>query len=220
MAAVISARVRRQVEGGLRDLLGRRVPSEWDHPVEHRRGGLLVLAVARISMSSWNGVNDRPGCRGLTRIRRSASSFAAMARQTAGPGNNPEFGPPRIPAAPPPRPSPRVIAVDGKSARGARHADGRAAYLLAAFEVGTGIVLGPVRGRRHVNLYPSGGPTPIGVPLTGHDGRVPAVDFTAHGSLLASAGLDGTVRLSHMADPAAPTPRGSRSPATTTPSGR
>jgi WD40 repeat protein len=38
---------------------------------------------------------------------------------------------------------------------------------------------------------------------------VRAVDFTAHGSLLASAGLDGTVRLWNMADPGAPTPLGS-----------
>ena len=41
-----------------------------------------------------------------------------------------------------PRPAPRVIAVDGKSARGARRADERAVHLLAAFEVGSGIVLG------------------------------------------------------------------------------
>jgi predicted transposase YbfD/YdcC len=47
-------------------------------------------------------------------------------------------GPARI-AAPPP---PRVIAVDGKSARGARHADERAVHLLAAFDTSSGIVLG------------------------------------------------------------------------------
>lgn len=35
-----------------------------------------------------------------------------------------------------------VIAVDGKSARGARGADGRAVHLLAAFDTATGVVLG------------------------------------------------------------------------------
>jgi predicted transposase YbfD/YdcC len=35
-----------------------------------------------------------------------------------------------------------VIAVDGKSARGARQADGRAVHLLAAFDTRSGIVLG------------------------------------------------------------------------------
>jgi predicted transposase YbfD/YdcC len=39
-------------------------------------------------------------------------------------------------------PPPRVIAVDGKSARGARQADGRAVHLLAAFDTRSGIVLG------------------------------------------------------------------------------
>lgn len=41
-----------------------------------------------------------------------------------------------------PQQSRRVIAVDGKSARGARGADGRAVHLLAAFDAGTGVVLG------------------------------------------------------------------------------
>jgi hypothetical protein len=36
----------------------------------------------------------------------------------------------------------RVIAIDGKSARGARRADGRAVHLLAAFDQASGIVLG------------------------------------------------------------------------------
>ena len=57
-------------------------------------------------------------------------------RQSAGSGTA------RI-AAPPPRvPSPRVIAVDGKSARGARLADERAVHLLAALDTRCGIVLG------------------------------------------------------------------------------
>jgi hypothetical protein len=37
---------------------------------------------------------------------------------------------------------PRVIALDGKSARGARHGGGRAVHLLSAFDTGTGEVLG------------------------------------------------------------------------------
>jgi predicted transposase YbfD/YdcC len=47
-------------------------------------------------------------------------------------------GPTQMRAASPPR----VIAVDGKSARGARHADGRAVHLLAAFDTRSGTVLG------------------------------------------------------------------------------
>jgi predicted transposase YbfD/YdcC len=41
-----------------------------------------------------------------------------------------------------PQVPPRAIAVDGKSARGARQDDGRAVHLLAAFDTGSGIVLG------------------------------------------------------------------------------
>jgi predicted transposase YbfD/YdcC len=41
-----------------------------------------------------------------------------------------------------PREPTRVIAVDGKSARGARGVDGRAVHLLAAFDTATGVVLG------------------------------------------------------------------------------
>jgi WD40 repeat protein len=50
---------------------------------------------------------------------------------------------------------------------------------------------------------------PFSAPLIGHDGRVRAVAFTSHGSLLASAGLDGTIRLWNTPDSAPPTALGS-----------
>jgi len=51
--------------------------------------------------------------------------------------------PPVSPATTPTvRPAVRVIALDGKSARGARGPDGRATHLLAAFDHDSGIVLG------------------------------------------------------------------------------
>ena len=65
--------------------------------------------------------------------------------QNSAPDNTRVSGPPQI-VTPAPSPTsasgPRVIAVDGKSARGARQADGRAVHLLAAFEVRSGIVVG------------------------------------------------------------------------------
>jgi predicted transposase YbfD/YdcC len=62
--------------------------------------------------------------------------------QPSAPEQNAGSGTARI-AAPPPRiPPPRVIAVDGKSARGARLADERAVHLLAALDTCCGIVLG------------------------------------------------------------------------------
>jgi predicted transposase YbfD/YdcC len=48
----------------------------------------------------------------------------------------------RLPSPLPSRPIARVIAVDGKTARGARRVDGRAAHLLAAFDHTGGVVLG------------------------------------------------------------------------------
>lgn len=45
-------------------------------------------------------------------------------------------------AAQDPSPARRVIAIDGKSARGARGPDGRAIHLLAAFDQTSGVVLG------------------------------------------------------------------------------
>jgi predicted transposase YbfD/YdcC len=62
--------------------------------------------------------------------------------QPSAPEQNAGSGTARI-AAPPPRvPSPRVIAVDGKSVRGARLADERAVHLLAALDTRCGLVLG------------------------------------------------------------------------------
>jgi predicted transposase YbfD/YdcC len=62
--------------------------------------------------------------------------------QPSAPEQNAGFATARI-AAPPPRiHPPRVIAVDGKSARGARLADERAVHLLAALDTSSGIVLG------------------------------------------------------------------------------
>jgi len=64
------------------------------------------------------------------------------APQPGAPQHSTGSGPGRI-AAPPPRVQPpRVIAVDGKSARGARLADERAVHLLAALDTSSGIVLG------------------------------------------------------------------------------
>lgn len=54
----------------------------------------------------------------------------------------PPVEPVRISANPPSQTCQRVIAVDGKSARGGRQADGRAVHLLAAFDTRSGIVLG------------------------------------------------------------------------------
>lgn len=48
---------------------------------------------------------------------------------------------PNAPSAPAARPR-QVIALDGKTARGARRAGGRAVHLLAAYDTGTGEVLG------------------------------------------------------------------------------
>lgn len=42
----------------------------------------------------------------------------------------------------PPPTGRRVIAVDGKTARGARSAGGRAVHLLAAFDTARGVILG------------------------------------------------------------------------------
>ena len=49
---------------------------------------------------------------------------------------------PATPTPATPGPAGRVIAIDGKSARGARGSDGRATHLLAAFDQASGVVLG------------------------------------------------------------------------------
>jgi hypothetical protein len=62
--------------------------------------------------------------------------------QPSAPEQNAGSGTARITAPPPRMPPPRVIAVDGKSARRARLADERAVHLLAALDTRCGIVLG------------------------------------------------------------------------------
>ena len=65
----------------------------------------------------------------------------------------------RLPTPLPSRPITRVIAVDGKTARGARRVDGRAAHLLAAFDHTGGVVLGQteVDGKSNELLCRAGG---------------------------------------------------------------
>jgi predicted transposase YbfD/YdcC len=76
----------------------------------------------------------------ITRAARTSPPIPDPAWPNA-PEQNAGSGTARI--TPPPRvPSPRVIAVDGKSARGARLADQRAVHLLAALDTSSGIVLG------------------------------------------------------------------------------
>ena len=138
--------------------------------IRHRLVSVLALAVCAVlagarsyvAIAEW--AHDLPlGVRirlGLT-IRRATPSESAIRRllqkvdpqvldqvvsnwlitRSAGTGC-PSPEPARIGASPTPRRCRRAIAVDGKSARGARHGDGRAVHLLAAFEVGTGIVVG------------------------------------------------------------------------------
>jgi predicted transposase YbfD/YdcC len=111
-----------------------------------------VLAGARsyIAISEWArdlpptvrarlGLGRRPPCESTIRrvlqgvdaaqLDRVVSTWLA-ARST-----------PTCPAVPSAAPR-RVIALDGKTARGARHAGGRAVHLLAAYDTGTGAVLG------------------------------------------------------------------------------
>lgn len=59
-------------------------------------------------------------------LDRVVSAWLASRMRTGGPAGAPR----------------RVVAIDGKTARGARQIDGRAVHLLAAFDTGTGAVLG------------------------------------------------------------------------------
>lgn len=58
---------------------------------------------------------------------------------------------------PPPASGPRMIAVDGKTARGARGPDGRPAHLLAAFDQASGVVLGQATVHGKTNESPRSG---------------------------------------------------------------
>ena len=138
--------------------------------IRHRLVSVLALAVCAVlaGARSYVGIaewaHDLPlGVRirlGLT-IRRATPSESAIRRllqkvdpqaldqvvsnwlitRAAGTGC-PSAEPVRISATPPSPTCRRVIAVDGKSARGARQANGRAVHLLAAFDTRSGIVLG------------------------------------------------------------------------------
>jgi predicted transposase YbfD/YdcC len=80
-----------------------------------------------------------------------------------------------------PQVPPRAIAVDGKSARGARQDDGRAVHLLAAFDTGSGIVLGQsvVDGKTNELFVVKGNRPKLYQQLAGLPWRdIPAVDVT------------------------------------------
>jgi predicted transposase YbfD/YdcC len=113
-------------ESTIRRILGKVDPEALDQLVS----AWLVARAARTSPPT----PDPP--------QNSAPDNSAR-RNTGALGTAVGSGPGSVAATPPRQPSPRVIAVDGKSARGARRAaDGRAVHLLAAFEVRSGIVLG------------------------------------------------------------------------------
>ena len=69
---------------------------------------------------------------------------------------------------PPPSSSgPRMIAVDGKTARGARGPDGRPAHLLAAFDQASGVVLGQATVDGKTNEITAFGPLLDRIDITG-----------------------------------------------------
>lgn len=70
------------------------------------------------------------------------------------------------PSALPPGPR-RVIALDGKTARGARHAGGRAVHLLSAFDTHTGGVLGQTVVDGKTNEISAFGPLLDRIDITG-----------------------------------------------------
>jgi predicted transposase YbfD/YdcC len=110
--------------------------------VRHRLGAILAIGVCAVlagarsftAIAEWAGdltptvrlrlgLGRRPPCESTIRRVLQRVDAAALARVATG------------------RTLP-VIALDGKTTRGARSGDGRATHLLAAFEVGTGVVLG------------------------------------------------------------------------------
>ena len=75
-------------------------------------------------------------------VARSATASATPAPATPAPATPAPATPAPATPALGPAPAGRVIAIDGKSARGARGSDGRAKHLLAAFDQASGVVLG------------------------------------------------------------------------------
>ncbi|MCA1836850.1 MAG: ISAs1 family transposase [Actinobacteria bacterium] len=72
----------------------------------------------------------------------------------------------RLPTPLPSRPITRVIAVDGKTARGARRVDGPATHLLAAFDHTSGVVLGQTEVNGKSNEITAFGPLLDRIDLT------------------------------------------------------
>jgi predicted transposase YbfD/YdcC len=123
--------------------------AEWAHdlPLAVRIRLGLTVRRATPSESAIRRILQKVDPEALDRV---VSDWLVARADSTGPPDPP---PEKTPGTTPPEPSsgpdpapigppPTVIAVDGKSARGARRADGRAVHLLAAFDTGSGIVLG------------------------------------------------------------------------------
>jgi hypothetical protein len=117
--------------------------SEWAHdlPLNVRVRLRLTLGRATPSESTIRRILAAVDPEALDRavsawlIARATRSDPTPPARPVSPGRH--AGSAAVPAS-----APRAIAVDGKSARGARHHDGRAVHLFAAFDTGSGIVLG------------------------------------------------------------------------------
>jgi predicted transposase YbfD/YdcC len=124
--------------------------AEWAHdlPLAVRIRLGLTVRRATPSESAIRRILQKVDPEALDRVV--SDWLVARADSTSPPDPPPETTPPgTTPPEPSSRPDPApigppptVIAVDGKSARGARRADGRAVHFLAAFDTGSGIVLG------------------------------------------------------------------------------
>jgi predicted transposase YbfD/YdcC len=120
--------------------------------VRHRFVAVLAVAVCAVltgarsfvTIGEW-AADLPPGIRDRLGLGRRAPSETTIRRLLG------RVDPDELDAAlsgwvaarcPAPEHGPRVIAIDGKTARGARGPDGRAVHLLAAFDVTSGAVLG------------------------------------------------------------------------------